>query len=91
MPENGVRTRKIAFPVLKILGNTEEENREHLEKNELKNGVRTQKKKCSPSGEQRGIQDNLENKKSGNKVVCEDEVENLFGLSELSMRIAYSL
>ena len=38
------------------------------------------KKKCSPSGEQRGIQDNLGNKESGNKVVCEDEVGNLFGL-----------
>ena len=44
MPENGVRTPKIAFPVLEILGNTEEENGEHLEKNELKNGVRTPKK-----------------------------------------------
>ena len=50
MPENGVRTRKIAFPVLKILGNTEEENREHLEKNELKNGVRTQKKSVPQVG-----------------------------------------
>jgi hypothetical protein len=50
MPENGVRTRKIAFPVLEILGNTEEENREHLEKNELKNGVRTQKKSVPQVG-----------------------------------------
>lgn len=35
------------------------------------------KKMCSPSGEQRGIRDNL-----GNKVISEDEVENLFGLTE---------
>ena len=73
------------------MGNTGAKNGEQLKERKVKMASGRQKKKCSPSGEQRGIQYNLGNKKSGNKVVSEAEVENLFELAESAMGAFYSL
>ena len=60
------------FPVLKTLGNTEEENREHLEKNELKNGVRTPKKSVPHLGNSGECEIIWGTKKSSNNVANND-------------------